>query len=64
HHWESGLSVLVKRVPAPKAAAAGGLLVAEGLAEEVEEEEVEEEEEEVESVDTKLPVSYVLRPFA
>ena len=61
HHWESGLSVLVKRVPAPKAAAAGGLLVAEGLAEEVEE---EQEEEEVEGVDTKLPVSYVLRPFA
>jgi hypothetical protein len=61
-HWESGLSVLVKRVPAPKAAAAGGLLVAEGLVEEVEEEE--EEEEEVEGVDTKLPVSYVLRPFA
>ena len=49
--------MLVKRAPAPKAA--GGLLVAEGLAE-----EVEEEEEEVEGVDTKLPVSYVLRPFA
>jgi hypothetical protein len=58
-HWESGLSVLVKRVPAPKAAAAGGLLVAEGLAE-----VAEEVEEEIEGVDTKLPVSYVLRPFA
>jgi hypothetical protein len=56
-HWESGLSVLVKRVPAPKAA--GGLLVAVGLAE-----EAEEAEEEIEGVDTKLPVSYVLRPFA
>jgi len=58
-HWESGLSVLVKRVPAPKAAAAGGLLVAVGLAE-----VAEEAEEEIEGVDTKLPVSYVLRPFA
>jgi len=61
HHWESGLSVLVRHALAPKAAAAGDLLVAAvvGLVEEVE----EVEEVEVEGVDTKLPVSYELRPL-
>jgi len=57
HHLESGLSALVKLGLAKKAA--GDLLVAAGLAEAVE----EVEEVEVEGVDTKLPVSYVLRPL-
>jgi len=57
HHWESGLSVLVRHALAPKAAAAGDpmavVVVVVGLVEEVE----EVEEVEVEGVDTKLPVS-------
>jgi len=57
HHWESGLSVLVRRALAPKAAGGhlavvvvGMVMVVVGL----------EEEEEVDGADSKLPASYVL----
>jgi len=51
NHWESGLSVLVRRALAPKAEAAGDpMAVVVGL----------EEEEEVDGADSKLPASYVL----
>jgi len=54
HHWESGLSVLVRHALAPKAAAAGGpIAVVVGLVEEVEEVDG--------VVDTKLLVSYGLQ---
>jgi hypothetical protein len=55
HRWKSGPSALVKHAPAPKAA--GEVVGVVGM--------VEEEEEEVEVVgaDTKIPVSYELRPW-
>jgi len=59
HHWESGLSVLVRHALAPKAAEVVGLMVeVVGLMV-----EVVGLVEEVEGADTKLPASYELMPL-